>query len=305
MRRLALALAPLLLALTASAEPVADKFNPIVWKDCSSPFQEEEIKGAIQRRVRLISPYELKGMMTRGDPVEILDVRSHYDFEKDHLAGARNIPLERLASDRLAEETLFVLYCGVCCCPEVPIAARALLERGVSDIAVLRAGLEETGSLVVWKQRESMLPDTDNFIQLECGAARSAIQSLKKKMDLEEIAPIEFELNSAKLRDYSKDTLDEIFDIMDLHPGLRIKVHGHTCDLGGKEYNYRLSLRRAESVKRHLTKQGIEESLIVPRGFGEEKPLVPNASEDDREINRRVEFYWLKQDARRKRRVVR
>ncbi len=305
MKRIGFALAPLLFAISAGAGSDSVQYNPIVWKDCPSPFEKEEVKDAIQRRVRLMSPYELQEMMKRGDPVEVLDVRSGYEYGLDHLAGARNVPLERLATDRLRDETLFVLYCGVCCCQEVPIAARVLLERGVNDIAVLRAGLEETGSLVVWKRKDSTLAEVDNFIQLECGGARSAIQNLKKKMKLDEIPAIEFELGSAKLRDYSKDTLEEIFDIMDLHPGLRIKVHGHTCDLGGKEYNYKLSLRRAEAVKRFLTKKGIEESLIVPRGFGEDKPIVENYNEDNREINRRVEFFWLKQEARGTKRVVR
>ncbi|PCI37123.1 MAG: hypothetical protein COB53_07440 [Elusimicrobia bacterium] len=301
----ALFLAATLFFLAAEARSEDASYNPVVWKDCPSPFTKQEIEGAIHRRVRLVSPYDLKNMMQRGYSVEIIDVRSQYDFKMDHIAGARNIPMERLATDVLPEETLFVLYCGICCCPEVPIAARALLERGVNDIAVLRAGLEETGSLIVWKQRDSLLAAADNFIQLECGSARSAIQSLKKKMELDEIAPIEFELNSAKLRDYSEDTLEEIFDILNLHPGLRIKVQGHTCDLGGREFNYRLSLRRAESVKRFLTRKGIEETLIVPRGFGEEKPLVSNDSEENRELNRRVEFFWLKNEARRRRKVVR
>ena len=124
-------------------------------------------------------------------------------------------------------------------------------------------------------------------------------------MQLDEIPAIEFQMGRAKLREYSKDTLDEIVDIMDLHPGLRIKVHGHTCDLGGREYNYRLSLRRAESVKRFLTKKGIEETLIVPRGFGEDEPIVDNYKEDNREINRRCGFFWLKNEAGRTGQVVR
>jgi outer membrane protein OmpA-like peptidoglycan-associated protein len=300
--RAVLALA-LLLPPAAFAEPETVRYHPIVWKDCPSPFEKKEVEGALQRRVRLISPYELKDMLKRGDSVEIVDVRSSFDFGNDHLAGARNMPLERVSTDPLRPETMYVLYCGICCCPEVPIAAKVLLDRGVGDIAVLRAGLEETGPLVLWKQRDSLIEQTDNFIQLECGAARTAIKRLKKKMELEEIPPIEFEFNSAKLRDYSKDTLDEIFDVMDLHPGLRIKIHGHTCDIGGREFNYKLSLRRAAAVKNYLVRQGIDETMIVSRGFGESKPVVPNDSEENRELNRRVEFYWLK--GRAKSRVVR
>jgi len=293
----ALGLALLLLPASASGASAARKrtgYNPIVWKECPSPFKKEELANSIQRRVRLLSPYELKDMMKRGDPVEIIDVRSSYEFGNDHLAGARNLPLERVSTGPLSKETMYVLYCGVCCCPEVPIAARTLLERGVNDLAVLRAGLEETGSLVVWKQRDSMLEEADNFIQLECGSARTAVKTLKKKMELDEIPPIEFELDSAKLKGYSHETLDEIYDVMHLNPGLRIKVHGHTCDLGGSEYNYRLSLRRAQAVRNYLTVKGIDETLIVTRGFGEDKPLAPNDSLENRELNRRVEFFWLK-----------
>ena len=70
-----------------------------------------------------------------------------------------------------------------------------------------------------------------------------------------------------------------------------ITISGHTDSDGEAEYNRRLSLRRAESVKEYLVKShDISPSRLVVQGFGEGLPLVPNSSVKNKQLNRRVEI---------------
>ncbi|HCN04138.1 MAG TPA: hypothetical protein DIS79_00840, partial [Bacteroidetes bacterium] len=70
---------------------------------------------------------------------------------------------------------------------------------------------------------------------------------------------------------------------------------GHTDNIGGKEYNDTLSLRRAESVKQALVYRGISAKRLRTRGFGFTVPVAPNDSDTNRALNRRTVFKVLRQ----------
>jgi OOP family OmpA-OmpF porin len=70
--------------------------------------------------------------------------------------------------------------------------------------------------------------------------------------------------------------------------GRDIQVDGHTDSRGSHAYNDRLSIRRAESVKRWLAAHGIAAGRISTDGYGESEPVASNASADGRQRNRRV-----------------
>ena len=60
-----------------------------------------------------------------------------------------------------------------------------------------------------------------------------------------------------------------------------------------KTYNNRLSQRRAQSVTDYLIKKGILKDRLVAKGYGEEKPIATNDTDDGRQLNRRTEFKVL------------
>jgi outer membrane protein OmpA-like peptidoglycan-associated protein len=74
---------------------------------------------------------------------------------------------------------------------------------------------------------------------------------------------------------------------------VRIEISGHTDNSGTEAYNQQLSLKRASSVADHLKKQGIDPLRISQKGFGAQKPLKPNTSDENRQLNRRIEFKIL------------
>lgn len=104
---------------------------------------------------------------------------------------------------------------------------------------------------------------------------------------------IQFAYNSAKIEEPSKPLLKNIAQGLK-DPKLRgmvVRIEGHADSQGDSEYNQKLSLRRAESVKQSLRENlGVKEITLECLGCGEDRPLVPNDSSEHQAKNRRVEF---------------
>jgi outer membrane protein OmpA-like peptidoglycan-associated protein len=78
------------------------------------------------------------------------------------------------------------------------------------------------------------------------------------------------------------------------NPAIEIEMSAHTDSRGADDYNFRLSDNRARSVMDYILSKGIAPSRIQSKGYGETKPVVPNDTDDNRQLNRRVEFKILK-----------
>jgi outer membrane protein OmpA-like peptidoglycan-associated protein len=72
--------------------------------------------------------------------------------------------------------------------------------------------------------------------------------------------------------------------------GLNVEIAGHTDNVGGQEYNLRLSQNRADAARDYLLAQGCRPDQVSARGYGMEQPIASNASEAGRAQNRRVEI---------------
>ncbi len=98
-----------------------------------------------------------------------------------------------------------------------------------------------------------------------------------------------FKLNSTELADEtSRQQVEQIAQAMKTATGKQFVLEGHTCDLGTDGHNLSLSERRAAAIYIMLQARGVNASQLLPLGFGEAKPSVPNTSEANREENRRV-----------------
>ena len=74
---------------------------------------------------------------------------------------------------------------------------------------------------------------------------------------------------------------------------LEIELGGHTDNVGADDVNLRLSQQRALSVQKYLADKEVSISRVKYAGHGETKPETTNETEEDRAINRRVEFTIL------------
>ncbi|NIK74497.1 outer membrane protein OmpA-like peptidoglycan-associated protein [Thermonema lapsum] len=104
---------------------------------------------------------------------------------------------------------------------------------------------------------------------------------------------IYFDFDKATLKKASYEELDLLADIMRRNPSMRILISGHTDNVGRSDYNQRLSLARAEAVRSYLLSKGIAPRRIEVKGWGMERPIAPNDTEEGRALNRRVEFTIL------------
>lgn len=101
---------------------------------------------------------------------------------------------------------------------------------------------------------------------------------------------IHFEFDKDVIRKESYPILDAIVEVLQKNPKIAIEVQGHTDNKGKPAYNLKLSDRRAASVKKYLVAHGIDASRLQSKGYGMTRPLVPNDSEQNRALNRRVQF---------------
>jgi outer membrane protein OmpA-like peptidoglycan-associated protein len=99
-----------------------------------------------------------------------------------------------------------------------------------------------------------------------------------------------FEIDKYELGPKSKPELEKTINMMKENKGVRISIEGHTDDSGTSEYNQQLSEKRALAVRNYLTERGIEKARLEYKGWGMAKPLAPNDSEENKALNRRIEF---------------
>jgi len=102
-----------------------------------------------------------------------------------------------------------------------------------------------------------------------------------------------FDTGRANLRPESTPTLQEIVRMMGTHAALRLRVEGHTDNVGTPEANLLLSQRRAQAVVDHLVAQGIDAGRLEAVGRGDTQPAADNATPEGRQTNRRVELVTL------------
>lgn len=99
-----------------------------------------------------------------------------------------------------------------------------------------------------------------------------------------------FAFDKSNLSDDSKTSLNKLVKVLNSYPETNIEVQGHTDSKGSEYYNQNLSEQRASVVTGYLDNNGITDSRLTIKGFGETFPKYTNETSDGRSQNRRVEF---------------
>ena len=108
---------------------------------------------------------------------------------------------------------------------------------------------------------------------------------------------IYFEYNKFNITPEAAFELDKLLEVMKQKPDIKITVNAHTDSRGTDEYNMNLSDQRARAVVQYAVSQGIDESRITGKGFGESQPKIncgDNCTEEQHAVNRRTEFIIVK-----------
>ncbi|MCU0276289.1 MAG: OmpA family protein [Acidobacteria bacterium] len=100
---------------------------------------------------------------------------------------------------------------------------------------------------------------------------------------------IRFDTGQATIKPESKPIVEQIAAALRDNPSLKVSVEGHTDNTGTPQGNKALSMKRAEAVVAALVQAGIASGRLQAAGWGQEKPVADNRSEEGRAKNRRVE----------------
>ncbi|HGM5881230.1 OmpA family protein [Stenotrophomonas maltophilia] len=123
-------------------------------------------------------------------------------------------------------------------------------------------------------------------------AALLPADALKKKLDSDGRVAIQvnFATDKAQILPASEPQLAQVLQLLQGDPALKLSIEGHTDNSGAVAHNRSLSEDRARSVVAALTAKGITADRLQAAGFGADKPVADNGSEEGKARNRRVEL---------------
>ncbi|MBN9663184.1 MAG: OmpA family protein [Acidobacteria bacterium] len=99
-----------------------------------------------------------------------------------------------------------------------------------------------------------------------------------------------FDTGKYTIRPLAREKLARLSGIVLAYPGLKLEAEGHTDNIGGEQFNQKLSEQRAQTVRDYLVSQGIPEANVTSTGKGFSMPVAPNDTAAGRQKNRRVEI---------------
>jgi len=115
------------------------------------------------------------------------------------------------------------------------------------------------------------------------------VEDTDKTASFAGVQTVNFALDKSNISDLAASKLDEVAAVLG-GSDTKILLEGHTDWIASERYNYQLSLRRAESVRRYLESKGVDRKQIAVRGYGETRPVAINDTVEGRASNRRVDI---------------
>jgi outer membrane protein OmpA-like peptidoglycan-associated protein len=130
-------------------------------------------------------------------------------------------------------------------------------------------------------------PSTPAGVKVDAEGCQVLFEEAKKTVILE---GVNFETGKADLTPESQAILDGVAESLVANEEIKVQVGGHTDNTGSRAVNQRLSRARAETVRKYLVDKGVAADRLTARGFGPDKPVASNRTQDGRAQNRRVEL---------------
>src|SRR5947209_6537103 len=127
-------------------------------------------------------------------------------------------------------------------------------------------------------------------MEQEVTAYASAMGDEIKKSGHVAVYGINFDTGKATIQPSSESVLNEIVKLLQDNADLKLRVEGHTDNVGAAAANQTLSEKRAQAVVAWLTGHGIAANRLTAKGFGATKPVADNGTDEGKAKNRRVEL---------------
>ncbi|GAB4032264.1 hypothetical protein GCM10028774_12290 [Spirosoma jeollabukense] len=104
---------------------------------------------------------------------------------------------------------------------------------------------------------------------------------------------IYFEMSKSDLLSASFAELDKLVSMMQDNPNMTIRLEGHTDIIGDHDKNLQLSRDRVIACQRYMAQKGIDLERVQAVGYGDTRPILTKGTDEERKVNRRVEFVIL------------
>ena len=146
---------------------------------------------------------------------------------------------------------------------------------------------------------ETTIPSTNSGAQssgvatVNAGSGTSSTGALGPDGPLGSQRVIYFDFDSSDIRNEYVDVIAAHGKFLAANATVRVRLEGHTDERGSREYNIGLGERRAQTVRRALALQGVQESQITTVSYGEERPAAAGSDESAYSKNRRVEIVYI------------
>ena len=105
---------------------------------------------------------------------------------------------------------------------------------------------------------------------------------------------VNFAFDKADLLPESYPVLDNAVKLLSDKSDVNVEIEGYCDYIGTEEYNQKLSVERAQTVKVYLVSKGIAENRLTTIGYGKGNPIANNETEEGRALNRRIVFRIIK-----------
>ncbi len=155
---------------------------------------------------------------------------------------------------------------------------------------------ETTPQVVAFYEPIAHATEGTEGIETETETETETISEPEKQTEKYLIKPLFFAFDKFVLTNESKTALDQVSGLMERFPTLQVEITGHTDAVGTFDYNKRLSVKRANSVKDYLISKGIGADRLKVTGKSESEHVAINRTQDNkdapegRKLNRRVQF---------------
>lgn len=164
-------------------------------------------------------------------------------------------------------------------------------EAGIAELRGCAA--KDTDSDTVADHRDNCPNEAGDPANAGCPAAKKQLVAIaEKKIEIKD--RVYFDTGKSTIQRRSFALLDQIATVLADHPEIeKLGVEGHTDNVGEPERNKQLSQERAQAVLDYLVGKGVQATRLKAEGFGQERPVATNDTEEGRATNRRVDFLIL------------
>lgn len=189
-------------------------------------------------------------------------------------------------------------------CPPKDTDQDGIVDR--SDACLAEPGVAEFRGCPPPDQDKDGVADADDNCVREAGAKDNRGCPSKQKQlvvitkeQLQILDKVYFMPGRSTIVPRSRVLLDQVAKIIKEHEEIaKLRVEGHTDNVGKATTNQKLSEARAKAVLNYLVKKGVKQERVEAAGFGQDKPIAENTTDEGRESNRRVDFVIVGADTK-------